>query len=312
MIHILLTILKIIGILLLWVIGIVIAVILAVLLIPICYEIQGEKIGERICAVAQISWFFKGLNAKFQMEEKQEKFEVYVFGIELLAAIEKSKERKAQKKAKQKGEKKQTLHEKEKINQEEQQLETKEKHVVSGEETSDSRKTNVSFDKLETKSKKQWRFRDKIKFLWNTICGIPAKLTTFLEKIRLTIQQMCAKMSWWKSFIQKDSTKHALTFVLGEGKTMLKHVLPRKLSGNVVYGLDDPALTGQILAVISIFYPYYDRDLEIIPFFDRNILEGRLKIKGHIVLGFLLIHGVKMICNKEIIRTYKILRRKEA
>lgn len=312
MIHILLTILKIIGILLLWMIGIVIAVMLAVLLIPICYEIQGEKIGERIRAGVQISWFFKGLYVKYQWEEKQGKFGVYAFGIELLDTIKKGKERKAQKLAKQKGEKKQTLLKKEKINQEEQQLETKEKDVVSGKENLDFQKINVSFDKQKTKSKKQWRFGDKIKSLWNTICGIPAKFTTFLEKIRLTIQQRCAKMSWWKSFIQKDSTKYALTFVLGEGKTMLKHVLPRKLSGNVVYGLEDPALTGQILAIISIFYPYYDRDLEIIPFFDRNILEGRLKIKGHIVLGFLLIHGVKMICNKEIIRTYKILRCKEA
>ena len=312
MIHILLTILKIIGILLLWTIGMVIAVILTVLLIPICYEVQGEKIGKRISADAQISWLFKGLNAKFQFEEKQGKFEVYVFGIPLLTTMEKSKERKAQKKVKQKGEKRQKSQEEKNINREEQQLKTKEKHVVSSEKTSDSRKTNVSYDRKETNTKKQWGFHDKIKSLWNTICEIPATLTAFLEKIRLTIQQMCVKIDWWKSFIQKESTKKALKFLLGEGKAMLKHILPRKLSGNVLYGLEDPALTGQILAVLSAFYPYYHKDLEIIPFFDQNILEGRLKIKGRIVLGFFLIHSIKIICNGEIIRTYKILRRKEA
>lgn len=341
MLHILLTILKVIGILLLSIIGIILVILLAVLLIPICYEVQGEKEEERIKALVAVSWLFKGINAKFRFENKQGNFEVYIFGIPLLSTLEKLKERKAKKEQKKEETKKV---EEEGFNK--QVMQSKEQVVLEGdvkEKEPDEEPVNVDNENDEkeepvmnetkstespaldkqtiednqstedsTKEEKKSGVGDKLKSLWNTICGIPSKVKASFEKIRLTIQQMCAKIDWWKNFIQKDSTKKALKFLLGEGKTMLKHILPRKVSGNVLYGLEDPALTGQILAVLSALYPYYHKDLEIIPFFDQNILEGRLKIKGRIILGFFVIHGIKIICNREIIRTYKILRHKEA
>ena len=58
------------------------------------------------------------------------------------------------------------------------------------------------------------------------------------------------------------------------------HVRPRKIKGDLYFGFDDPALTGQVLAAASIFYPFYGRGFSLHPYFDRVILEGRVQLYG--------------------------------
>ena len=380
MLHIFLTILKIIGILFLSILGILLLIVLSVLLIPICYEVEGEKEEKTIQGSATVSWLFRGITAKYKYEIKEGIFEVYLFGIPLLATIKKYKqwkEKRAESKKRREDEKakkeqpvqvqeavdksnslQNTIEDKEtsgedeveKVMEEkdskqesdsksdkaeqmvsetskmESQAET-EKHTETAKytekrtETSNNKETEKRGKKTrqtqqnrtkQTSTGKKSGFGDKIKNLWNTICGIPKKIKEICGKIRLTIKQMYDKMDWWKTFLQKESTQKAIRFLFGEGKALLKHILPRKLRGRVCYGLEDPALTGQILAAFSVCYPYFQDDLEIVPFFDRTILEGKLKISGRIVVGYLVWHAIKIICNEETRKTYKILRRKEA
>lgn len=89
MLHIFLTILKIIGILFLSILGILLLIVLSVLLIPICYEVEGEKEEKTIQGSATVSWLFRGITAKYKYEIKEGIFEVYLFGIPLLATIKK-------------------------------------------------------------------------------------------------------------------------------------------------------------------------------------------------------------------------------
>lgn len=378
MLHIFLTILKIIGILFLSILGIFLLIVLAVLLIPICYEVEGEKEEKKIQGSATVSWLFRGIAAKYKYENKEGVFDVYLFGIPLLATMKKFKQWKAKRveakkqKEEEKAKKEQPVQETveksdsvqdaieekgtsgaaeaedivkdsksesdeesdevEQIVSETSKMESQaetEKHTEKRTETEIKKYTETTSNKATEKHAKKTKqtrrpqtkqtstgkksgLGDKIKNLWNTICGIPKKIKEICGKIRLTIKQMYDKMDWWKTFLQKESTQKAIRFLFGEGKALLKHILPRKLRGRVWYGLEDPALTGQILAAFSVCYPYFQDDLEIVPFFDRTILEGELKISGRIVVGYLVWHAIKIICNEETRKTYKILRRKEA
>ena len=81
---------------------------------------------------------------------------------------------------------------------------------------------------------------------------------------------------------------------------LIKHIRPRKLSGTVKYGFEDPSLTGKSLAVISIFYPVLPKDLEITPVFDDQVFECDLTVKGRFFLIILLVYGLKIYFNDKV------------
>mgnify|MGYP000205271042 CR=1 FL=1 len=63
---------------------------------------------------------------------------------------------------------------------------------------------------------------------------------------------------------------------------ILRLLRPRKFTGAVRFGLEDPYDTGRILAVLSMLYPFYGEHIDIYPDFEYRILEGHLLIKGRI------------------------------
>ena len=89
-----------------------------------------------------------------------------------------------------------------------------------------------------------------------------------------------------------------MKLILRQVKALLRHILPRKASGYVVFGFDDPYTTGQVLAAASLFYAWYGQNIELIPMFEEPALEGELKLKGRIRMGTLLWCGLRVFLNK--------------
>ncbi len=67
-------------------------------------------------------------------------------------------------------------------------------------------------------------------------------------------------------------------------KYLLRKLLPKKIRGELHFGTEDPALTGEILGGISIFYPVFKDNVKVYPDFEQSILEGELFIKGRLRL----------------------------
>ena len=65
LLHILLTILKILGILLLVVAGLLLLIVLALLFVPVTYKVQGNKSQETWGISGRVSWLFGGISARF-------------------------------------------------------------------------------------------------------------------------------------------------------------------------------------------------------------------------------------------------------
>ena len=55
---------------------------------------------------------------------------------------------------------------------------------------------------------------------------------------------------------------------------VLRHIFPRKLSGQVTFGVEDPYLMGQILSVAAFLYPVYGKKIDLTPVMDANALDG--------------------------------------
>lgn len=103
-----------------------------------------------------------------------------------------------------------------------------------------------------------------------------------LQNFRLTVEEICAKIKNILEFMKSQQFLNGRSLVLKESKRLVLHIVPRKIRGILKFGTDDPCVTGQILAAASIFYPLYGEHFTIEPYFDRNILEGEIYVRGRI------------------------------
>ena len=88
--------------------------------------------------------------------------------------------------------------------------------------------------------------------------------------------------------------------------------MPRRITGKVLFGFEDPSLTGKILAAASLLCPLYKNKFQIIPVFDRTVLEGEVKLSGRIFGGYLLLQALLIYRCREVKATYQKFQQKEA
>ncbi len=145
------------------------------------------------------------------------------------------------------------------------------------------------------------------------------KKPSVFEKIKCTIQNICAKIkSFWKiketvtEFPTDDVHIEAFRIVKEEVMRLAKHWHPRRIKGHVHFGFEDPYRTGQVLAFLSILYPFYGDNLEIYPDFENCVLTGDLYIKGHIRLWHLLMAIKVVFINRKVRKTYRDYKKLKA
>ncbi|MBQ5916603.1 MAG: DUF2953 domain-containing protein [Lachnospiraceae bacterium] len=128
---------------------------------------------------------------------------------------------------------------------------------------------------------------------------------SFISKINNAYQQICGKVNAGqekveqvRTFLNDQENRKTIGLLWRQVKKLLRHVLPRKISGRVRFGFDDPAITGQILTYISPFYGLYAKTLKLEPIFEEKVLDGELHVKGHIRAATLLWIVIRVVFNK--------------
>ena len=102
-----------------------------------------------------------------------------------------------------------------------------------------------------------------------------------------------------------DRVRHAVTVVLDRLKRILKSILPKKLSGRAVLGLNGPYATARALSVLSVLMPIHKNAVEITPDFENSVVEAEIALKGRIILGAILFHALVLILNRDVIYTIR-------
>ena len=306
--HMILTVLKVIGIFLLAVLGLVLFFLLSALFVPVCYRMWGKRTATVLEGKASVSWLFGLIRLSVGYVDSQSKLELYLFGIPLLALKDRinrwrKKRRKPGKRMRQgKSSDTKPADQMRKDNQAVQVKEPAEKPVqdqVDSDSTEQEPDTAaVIFQKIKEILLKIWRF--------------PGRVLERIRKSRLTFRQFCDKIKKWYRFLQMDDTKQALLFLKGKGFLVLRHMLPVNIQGNLHFGFEDPSITGQVLAVAGMVYPLYGKTFRIIPDFEQQVLEGEVNLKGRVFGGYLLLQAWQIYRCKEIRRTYQRFQHKEA
>ena len=105
-----------------------------------------------------------------------------------------------------------------------------------------------------------------------------------LVSLRRSLGQL--KQKW--EFLTDEKNLESFRFLLRQGRRLLAHIRPRKGRMNIEFGFDDPAVTGQALAAYSLIYPFLHEHLEVIPQFEQTMFEAEGELKGRLCVAVLL------------------------
>ena len=140
--------------------------------------------------------------------------------------------------------------------------------------------------------------------------GRLGRLTSFLGEGQQKVSAIKARIHNIKTLIFEETNQKAFRHILQEMKCLLHHFAPRKASGEMEFGMGDPAQTGEVLGIIS-FLPFWAKyQVAVTPDFmaESMHVRGELSGRGHIRICHLLPSGIRLFKDKNIHRLIAAIR----
>ncbi len=289
MLSVVLWVLKLMGSILLAILGLLLLIVLLVLFGAIRYRGEGSFLEKRFKGSVRISWLFPVFAFQGSWQEDGFHGAIRILGIRIWnsEAPKPEAERPEEEEAEDEG----TALEGGEETEEEPLLHVQE--AVSPLEEKSEETDSPSGERQETEKTNEWETA-KAKTADGKKKKRKLSLEAIFQKIRFSFQRICdklrtAKENWnrVKGWIEEEENQKSVKLVISQIKKGVKHIAPRKGQGNITFGLEDPYMTGVILKYAALFYPLYGEYLEVTPVFDRNILEGSGWLRGRVRIGIL-------------------------
>lgn len=327
MIHILFMILKALGILFLVLLFLVLLIVCTVLFLPFCYRAQVLKEEEGFACVkasGRVSWLFGAVALTASYEEQKPEAQILLFGASLetwkrrlkkIRRGEASVSRTEENETENALEAEKTAEQKAPDQKEKQQKVTAQKEQPEQEQEPDAPKKSI----LE-------RFFGRIEYLPEKLLNLVSRLlqTAFrllelpfrlLEKLEQKIQagrRLKRKWESVKKFFRSKMFREALLHAKKEVLYFLKKAAPKKVTGTVRFGFDDPALTGETLGILGMIYGKLPKDLSIQPDFEQEILQGDVRMKGSFQAVTAAGIALRLFRDQNLRKTIRHFKHKEA
>lgn len=158
----------------------------------------------------------------------------------------------------------------------------------------------TSSKKLRIKKEKKPR-KSFIKTIRNKVQSIKRKIKDIINKLKRLNEKKDALLKVYHSKRFEVAKKDAIVYI----KTLWGIIKPKKLEGYVHFGLNDPASTGQVLGILATFLVWYDHYLQIAPDFEKACVDGYLKGNGKFFLFPITKLIIKILFNKNLIKVIK-------
>ncbi|EXG86668.1 Protein of unknown function (DUF2953) [Clostridium sp. ASBs410] len=303
MLHIILFILKILGLLVLIVLGLVLAVALLILLVPVRYQAEGSYDG-KVRGKARFTWLLHILSVSAQYEEdlivrvrilgfrigKPKKMdselkEAEDIMVQAMEIMEPEPIREAL-------EVKDEIHDR--VKEEPKNLPPPKEELRS-----------PTPPKEEPKKKKGFRVMGVFEKLKKKVLRAFTKLKFFFLRICDTLRTIKDKKDEIYAWISNKENQKTGKLLFRQVKRLVRHILPRRGRGNITFGFDDPYLTGQVLTYASVIYPLCHKHLNLYPVFDQTVFTVEGTFRGRIRMGTVLLIGSRMLLDRNFRRLLK-------
>lgn len=304
MLYIIGMILKIIGIILAVILGILVLLVCIVFFVPVRYE-AAAKFPEDIKSIyaqVKVSWLLHLISGRAVYENGELSWKVRIFWKSIAngeddTGAEEDEVKKAET----------LIKEPENKVQETVVLPQKEEHIeIQQKENRETQKKSQK-DSAESESEKK-DSEKKREPVWEKILG---KLKTIFEKIKYTFNQICDKIKVVLNkkeevvvFLENKTHRAAFARLKKEMIWLKRFLKPKKLKADLVFGFEDPYNTGQVLAALSMIYPFVGEYMNIRPDFERRVLEGEFYMKGNLRMIHMVILMWKLVWDRNVRTTF--------
>lgn len=327
MIHILFMILKALGILLLVLLFLVLLIVCTVLFLPFCYRAQVLKEEEGFACVkasGRVSWLFGAVALTASYEEQKPEAQILLFGASLetwkrrlkkIRRGEASVPRTEENETENALEAEKTAEQKAPDQKEKQQKVTAQKEQPEQEQEPDAPKKSILerfFGRIEYLPEKLLNLASRLLQTAFRLLELPFRL---LEKLEQKIQagrRLKRKWESVKKFFRSKMFREALLHAKKEVLYFLKKAAPKKVTGTVRFGFDDPALTGETLGILGMIYGKLPKDLSVQPDFEQEILWGDVRMKGSFQAVTAAGIALRLFRDQNLRKTIRHFKHKEA
>ncbi len=311
MLHGILFILKIIGILLLAVVGLIFAVMLLVLLVPVRYRLKASVLEKNPDVDVRITWLLHLLSVRVRYHPKGGPFDlaVRILGIRLGGRKKSTEDTEGDMKLRDRNGEEDGNEDSDIEFGEEQLLELLEEGLENAdspseetaegttedpetsakpeEETAEWSETAKadeshaepnaeaeSFDMGEAfeSEKETSSLADRIGKLIDKIRRVFQNIPEKIEKLKQSVEKLAEKKNSLMELIQDADNQSLFRLLWKQTGGVFRHIRPRKLRLYLHFGFQDPSLTGKLLGYASVFYAYYYKTVDLVPEFQTDKL----------------------------------------
>ena len=320
-------ILKALGILLLVLLFLVLLIVCTVLFLPFCYRAQVLKEEEGFACVkasGRVSWLFGAVALTASYEEQKPEAQILLFGASLetwkrrlkkIRRGEASVPRTEENETENALEAEKTAEQKAPDQKEKQQKVTAQKEQPEQEQEPDAPKKSILerfFGRIEYLPEKLLNLASRLLQTAFRLLELPFRL---LEKLEQKIQagrRLKRKWESVKKFFRSKMFREALLHAKKEVLYFLKKAAPKKVTGTVRFGFDDPALTGETLGILGMIYGKLPKDLSVQPDFEQEILRGDVRMKGSFQAVTAAGIALRLFRDQNLRKTIRHFKHKEA
>ncbi|MBR5468820.1 MAG: hypothetical protein IKU80_06265 [Firmicutes bacterium] len=316
-----LTVLKVLGIIILILLAVLLLILMLVLFVPVRYSLEGEKRAD-IKGRASVTWLFKVLNITAEFVDGDLKYKVKALWKVLAESEEEEIAEESSEEAEEtKGEETSVKEVKfdgesaEKTEIDKAQIEKAEDEakILAEESKEKTRKLaeeeRKRFEEYKQSRKKAVVRRVKMKDIEiseevseNTAEGAE-KDENKADENECVVQKIdkdyFLKMPWEE---KKSLAKYALKLI----KRILKGVLPKDFYLDAKVGTGDPSTTGYVLAAAGVVKGMAFKNVNVAADFEKVFFEGSGKIKGKITIGYLLYSAICFALAKPVRKIIKL------
>lgn len=309
MLEIILNILAVIGVILLALLAFLLIVILLVLFFPVSYRIYGKN-EEGLTAAAKARWLFGLVRVSYSYPEPgRVRIKVLMFTVyDSKIPAEKMPEGEAVEKEKHKKNKR------------------KDRSASKGEEISGGAAKSEREEKSERGersggSERSGETKANVKERVTDGEGInPAQsgkaeeaeqsggvISQKIEKIQYTIRSIYDKIkgiweniSYYIELLQEEDTKLLVSYTMGKLAVILKHLRPRHVKADVLFGTGSPDTTGYAYGAYCMLSGAWGNGIVVTPDFEQQIFQARFDARGRITAWVLTINVLKVVLDKRL------------
>lgn len=305
---IVISVLKVIGCIILGLLGLVLALLILILALPIGYRVQMDY-KDSFLGKVSANWFFHLVSVTVSVQE-QCCVKAYLFGIPIW-----KKEPQASEEMKDSQDAQKNASENETS---ENSQRDKTKNQMQSEELAQNTVPKIEAGqghKHSNKAKKQRKrsFFTRLQGWLDKMEQLPDKIDDILSNWEKKLEHYLDTYIYYDNLLHKPGTEKVLLLLKSHGLAILKSLRIRSGKIDISIGTTEPQTYGRIMqlyAILSLLLPKNTRvDVQYV---EDSYKEIHIKGRGLICIGYLVVHALAILLNKKFKKFISLLKREES